>query len=152
MVFPSTKWGEQVQRRGRFKKASNTNYCLDFSLRVEDEILRLISEQEKREQSNPFTTPQESNQENPFEVDDDFYDQVLHTILQKYQGRTWASGNTRLGDIILIVDSDTRVVSILILSRTQEANDRSLKHACIWQLWRCWNAQILLLFSTQAVF
>lgn len=97
------------KRRGRFKKASNMNYCLDFSLRVEDEILRLMSEQEKRKQADPFMTPQEQNADNPFEVEDDFYDQALHTILQKDQGRTWAAGNIRLGDIILIVDSDTRV-------------------------------------------
>jgi hypothetical protein len=91
------------------------NYCLDFSLRVEDEILRLMSEKEKKEQENPFTTLQERDRDNPFEVDEDFYDQALHTILQKDQGRTWASGNIRLGDIILIVDSDTRVVCSSIL-------------------------------------
>jgi hypothetical protein len=96
------------------------NYCLDFSLRVEDEILRLMEEREEREQDNPFTTPQERSQDNPFEVDDDFYDQALHTMIQKDQGRTWASGNIRLGDIILIVDSDTRVVGSPILLPTHE--------------------------------
>jgi hypothetical protein len=94
------------------------NYCLDFSLRVEDEILRLMSEKEKREQENPFTAPQERHRDNPFEVDEDYYDQALHTMLQKDQGRTHAAGNIRLGDIILIVDSDTRVVcsSIYLLA------------------------------------
>jgi cellulose synthase/poly-beta-1,6-N-acetylglucosamine synthase-like glycosyltransferase len=85
------------------------NYCLDFSLRVEDEILRLMTEQEQRNQADPFMTTQEQNGDNPFEIDDDFYEQALHTMLQKDQGRTWANGNIRLGDIILIVDSDTRV-------------------------------------------
>ena len=32
-------------RAGKFKKASNMNYCLDFSGRVEDEWLRLIGEE-----------------------------------------------------------------------------------------------------------
>ena len=31
-------------RKGQFKKASNMNYCLDFSIRVEDELQRLLDE------------------------------------------------------------------------------------------------------------
>lgn len=80
------------------------NYSLDFSLRVEDEILRLIEQREKNKLDNPF------------EVEEDFYDQALNTILAEDQGRTLAAGNVRLGEIILLVDCDTRVVCIISYS------------------------------------
>jgi hypothetical protein len=31
-------------RNGKFKKASNMNYCLEFSLRVQDEMLKLVED------------------------------------------------------------------------------------------------------------
>ncbi|ORY19790.1 glycosyl transferase family group 2-domain-containing protein [Clohesyomyces aquaticus] len=88
-------------RAGHFKKASNMNYCLDFSLRVEDELARLIAQ----------TCQQRGcTQENlTVEEEDDLYEQARNTELEKDEGRTWAGGNIRLGEIILIVDSDTRV-------------------------------------------
>lgn len=88
-------------RAGHFKKASNMNYCLDFSLRVEDELLRLISE----------TCSQRgcTQDELTIEEEDELYEQARNTILANDEGRTWAAGNVRLGEIILIVDSDTRV-------------------------------------------
>jgi len=60
------------------------NYCLDFSLRVEDEMMRLMSEKENMKHTDPFMSPQEQNIEDSFEVVDDF----THTILEKDQGRS----------------------------------------------------------------
>jgi hypothetical protein len=37
------------QRAGKFKKALNMNYCLSFSLRVEDELLRLMKMKSKKD-------------------------------------------------------------------------------------------------------
>lgn len=85
-------------RKGRFKKASNMNYCLDFSNRVEDELLRLISQQ------------QEENGENvTVEQENELYNRAFETVLNSDDGRTMAEGNVRLGEIILLVDCDTRV-------------------------------------------
>ncbi|KAF2110146.1 glycosyl transferase family group 2-domain-containing protein [Lophiotrema nucula] len=88
-------------RAGHFKKASNMNYCLDFSLRVEDDLQRLIAETcEQR------GCPQDDL---TIEEEDELYNQALSINLEKDEGRTWAAGNVRIGEIILIVDSDTRV-------------------------------------------
>jgi hypothetical protein len=47
--------------------------------------------------------------------EDRLYEQARDTIVQRDGGRTWAAGNVRLGEIILIVDSDTRVVRLPII-------------------------------------
>ena len=82
------------------------NYCLDFSIRVEDELLRLIAALcAETGKSNEEITVQEENV---------LYNRALETVIEQDEGRTWASGNVRIGDIILIIDSDTRVVSQLL--------------------------------------
>lgn len=90
-------------RAGKFKKASNMNYCLTFSLKVEDELLRLMSEKSEREGRSTQN----------FSIDEEgcLYDQALQTMIEADEGKTLAEGNVRMGDIILIVDCDTRVVS-----------------------------------------
>src|SRR5689334_1815531 len=80
-------------RAGHFKKASNMNYCLDFSLRVEDELLRLI---EERCIARGCT-----QEELTIEEEDELYMQAMNTMLEKDEGRTWAAGNIRMGEIIL---------------------------------------------------
>jgi hypothetical protein len=91
-------------RKGQFKKASNMNYCLDFSIRVEDEWLRLIEE----------TCKQRGCLQSDLSIDEenDLYEKAREKIVENDGGKTWAGGNVRLGEIILIVDSDTRVVSL----------------------------------------
>lgn len=78
------------------------NYCLDFSIRVEDELLRLIAAvcAETGKTDGEITVQEENN----------LYNRALETVVQQDEGRTLASGNVRIGDIILIIDSDTRVV------------------------------------------
>lgn len=102
-------------RAGHFKKASNMNYCLDFSLRVEDELLRLLGEraQERGCTSDDLT----------IEDEDELYERAMSTMLEKDEGRTWAAGNIRMGEIILIVDSDTRVPEDCLLYGALEMHE-----------------------------
>ncbi|KAK6068055.1 glycosyltransferase family 2 protein [Seiridium cupressi] len=89
------------ERKGEFKKASNMNYCLSFSSRVEDEMLRLLKQKaqtENREQES-FSIQEE----------EEVYNQALQNMLDKDAGKSWAAGNVRMGEIILIIDCDTRV-------------------------------------------
>ncbi|PVH95875.1 hypothetical protein DM02DRAFT_570462 [Periconia macrospinosa] len=102
-------------RAGHFKKASNMNYCLDFSLRVEDELLRLI---EERCIERGCT-----QEELTIEDEDELYMQAMNTMLEKDEGRTWAAGNIRMGEIILIVDSDTRVPEDCLLFGALEMHE-----------------------------
>jgi hypothetical protein len=37
------------------------------------------------------------------------YYEALAEVIDEDEGRTWANGNIRIGDYILIIDSDTRV-------------------------------------------
>lgn len=89
-------------RAGKFKKASNMNYCLSFSLKVEDELLRLMKEKSEIE----------GRATEDFSLEDEayLYELALQTIIEGDEGKTLAEGNVRMGDIILIVDCDTRVV------------------------------------------
>lgn len=88
-------------RRGRFKKASNMNYCLNFSNRVEDELLRLLAEHELLHPGEEVSVEKEN----------EFYGKAMEKIVAEDEGRTWAAGNVRLGEFILLVDCDTKVVS-----------------------------------------
>ena len=90
---PKPKEGEELfLRRGKFKKASNMNYAMWVSTRVEDK-LRTI------ERHMDWTQEDESAA----------YIKALEETVQADEGRTWADGNIRMGDYILIIDSDTRV-------------------------------------------
>jgi hypothetical protein len=39
----------------------------------------------------------------------EIYDEALEQALEESEGIAWAAGNIRIGEIILIIDSDTRV-------------------------------------------
>ncbi|OCK77120.1 hypothetical protein K432DRAFT_418823 [Lepidopterella palustris CBS 459.81] len=88
-------------RAGKFKKASNMNYALNFSIRVEDELQRLL-----KTRANELGC---SEEDLTLEQENEMYDQAMKTILSNDNGRTWAGGNVILGEIILLVDCDTRV-------------------------------------------
>ncbi|KAK5727507.1 hypothetical protein LTR15_003403 [Elasticomyces elasticus] len=79
-------------RRGKFKKASNMNYAMWISTRVEEK-LTMIARHEGWTQ----------------EDEAEAYKTALTEIVEADEGRTWADGNIRMGDYILIIDSDTRV-------------------------------------------
>ncbi|KAI5778692.1 glycosyl transferase family group 2-domain-containing protein [Geopyxis carbonaria] len=89
-------------RRGKFKKASNMNFALMISCKVE-ERLALI------ERGEDWTQAKEAVA----------YEQALKDVLQE-NGRAWADGNVRMGDYILLIDSDTRVPSDCLLDAASE--------------------------------
>ena len=80
------------------------NYCLAFSNRVEDELSRLISQlaESRNTETKNITTEQEN----------ELYQRAFDIVVSSDEGRTMAAGNVRLGEIILLVDCDTRVVNI----------------------------------------
>ncbi|CAK7242063.1 MAG: hypothetical protein STHCBS139747_003540 [Sporothrix thermara] len=90
------------QRRGKFKKASNMNYALMVSCRVEEKLSQY--------QRGPQWTQQHEARA---------YEHALRAVLAE-DGRAWADGNIRVGDYILIIDSDTRVPSDCLLDAVSE--------------------------------
>ncbi|KAH6687246.1 glycosyl transferase family group 2-domain-containing protein [Plectosphaerella plurivora] len=90
-------------RRGRFKKASNMNYGLGVTNRIEDR-LRLVERPEKWTQKD----------------EDAEYRRCLEEVLLEDEGRTLAEGNIRMGDYILLIDSDTRVPADCLLEAVSE--------------------------------
>lgn len=77
------------------------NYCLDFSIRVEDRLLTLIAAHEEQFPDEEITVAKEN----------ELYDIAMEEVIASDEGRTWADGNVRLGEIILLLDCDTKVVS-----------------------------------------
>jgi len=90
-------------RKGRFKKASNMNYGLVTSNRIEDKLNTI-------RRSEGWTQDDES----------EMYEQCLVDVLNEDGGKTWAEGNIRVGDYILLIDSDTRVPTDCLLDAVSE--------------------------------
>jgi cellulose synthase/poly-beta-1,6-N-acetylglucosamine synthase-like glycosyltransferase len=84
-------------RAGRFKKASNMNYALAMSVRMEEILFEL----------------QADSTRNPFGEDDELEieERALQMAVDETNGQAWAKGgrHLRMGEIVLIVDSDTKV-------------------------------------------
>ncbi|KAI0164495.1 glycosyl transferase family group 2-domain-containing protein [Hypoxylon sp. FL1284] len=95
--------GRPFLRRGKFKKASNMNYAMMISNRVEDK-LRQIQRTEYWTQNDEHGA----------------YEQCLADVLEEDSGITWAEGNIRIGDYILLIDSDTRVPEDCLLDAVSE--------------------------------
>ncbi|KAL5118210.1 hypothetical protein ACEQ8H_003882 [Pleosporales sp. CAS-2024a] len=89
-------------RRGKFKKASNMNYGLMLSNHVEEKLAVIPR--------NEAWTPTDEARE---------YDRCLKEVLQE-NSRAWADGNIRIGDYILLVDSDTRMPTDCLLDAVSE--------------------------------
>lgn len=90
-------------RRGKFKKASNMNFGLMLSCAVEDKLLRYTRD--------PSIWTQDDE------------DQAYHTCLDEVlteNPQAWAAGNIRIGDYILLIDSDTRVPADCLLDAVSE--------------------------------
>ncbi|KAL9629118.1 MAG: hypothetical protein Q9164_007014, partial [Protoblastenia rupestris] len=94
--------GTKFIKKGKFKKASNMNYALMLSCRVE----QILSENERDE--NWTQKDEETAYWNAFQ-------QVLVE-----RPDAWASGNIRVGDYILLIDSDTRIPSDCFLDAVSE--------------------------------
>lgn len=89
-------------RAGKFKKASNMNFALRFAYEVEEGL-------SNQERGDHWTEEDESA--------------VYSTVFQKVQQqnpRAWAEGDVRLGDLILLIDSDTRVPRDCLLDAASE--------------------------------
>jgi hypothetical protein len=89
-------------RKGKFKKASNMNYGLAISNAVEEAL-------QKIDRPADWTQADESIA----------YERSLKAVLEK-DGRAWADGHIRVGDYILIIDSDTRVPEDCLLDAASE--------------------------------
>jgi hypothetical protein len=90
-------------RKGKFKKASNMNYALMVSNKVEDKLANV------QRHAN-------WNREHEKEA----YQECFEQVLDELNGRAWAAGNIRVGDYILIIDSDTRVPNDCLLDAASE--------------------------------
>ncbi|KAM0754659.1 hypothetical protein T439DRAFT_284745 [Meredithblackwellia eburnea MCA 4105] len=91
-------------RAGRFKKSSNMNKAMALSLRVEDLM----------DQERPTNLPWSQRRE------DELYARCLSLALDEHEGRIWAEGNIRIGDYILLIDSDTRIPQDCFLDAASE--------------------------------
>ncbi len=101
---PNPKEGERkFVRKGKFKKASNMNFALMISNKVEDK-LALVERHEK------WTEEDERRA----------YDDAFSAVIEEEDGRAWAAGNIRVGDYILLIDSDTRVPQDCLLDAASE--------------------------------
>jgi len=100
---PSVPGEAPFLRRGKFKKASNLNYGLWVSVTVEDRLSRV--------HRHDTWTQQDENAA---------YDQILQDVSAASLGETWAEGNIRIGDYILLIDSDTRVPGDCLLDAVSE--------------------------------
>jgi hypothetical protein len=100
------------KRRGRFKKASNMNYGLSLSLKMEEIIRRLEIERGEKASVADSETSNDSGE--------DIEEQALRVAVEEIyeeSGRRfkpWAHNAKalRMGEIILIVDSDTIVPEV----------------------------------------
>lgn len=91
------------------------NYCLDFSGRVEDDWLaRIEAECQKRGCTQDDLSIDEEEQ---------LYDEAREAQLERDGGRTWAAGNVRMGEVILIIDSDTRMPKDCLLYGALEMHE-----------------------------
>lgn len=87
-------------RKGRFKKAGNMNFANALSLRVEEIMDDWRPVAQEATEAGHFWTDLDENM---------VYDSALNVALEEKKGLAWAAGNIRMGSIILIIDSDTRV-------------------------------------------
>ncbi|KAI0074905.1 hypothetical protein K474DRAFT_1709473 [Panus rudis PR-1116 ss-1] len=91
------------KRAGRFKKASNMNYGLALSLKLEKHLVNLVAEAASRGED--------------ISDDDNIEDQAMNMAIEEIyeeSGRRWkpwaCNGKSlRVGELILIVDADTLV-------------------------------------------
>jgi hypothetical protein len=89
-------------RRGKFKKASNMNFALNISQKVETILRGRVEAKFMSEKTDRVDSHEQ----------DTLYREALAEVLAA-DPRATAAGNIRVGEFILIVDSDTQVVSTL---------------------------------------
>jgi hypothetical protein len=101
---PHSSAADGYKRAGRFKKASNMNYGLALSLRLEKHLLALEAAGDGMASSEMQT------------LEDKAMEMAIEEIYEESERRwkPWACNgkSLRMGDIILIVDSDTIVPEV----------------------------------------
>ncbi|KAF1941018.1 hypothetical protein EJ02DRAFT_493414 [Clathrospora elynae] len=100
---PKGENGPAFHRHGKFKKASNMNYALGISCRVEEMM-------EKYDRGPGWSQTDENTA----------YKNTIESAMKEREGQAWADGNIRVGDYILLIDSDTRVPSDCLLEAVSE--------------------------------
>ncbi|RCI08826.1 hypothetical protein L249_4824 [Ophiocordyceps polyrhachis-furcata BCC 54312] len=95
---PKHNGPERFVRKGKFKKASNMNFALNTSQKVEAYLQDMVDARVAAGGSDLIDESDEA----------DMYKEALSRVLDE-NPLAWAEGDIRLGEIILIVDSDTRV-------------------------------------------
>jgi hypothetical protein len=90
-------------RAGKFKKASNMNYALAMSVKVEEELAKV-------ERHASWTKTDENAA----------YYKALRAVREATGGEAWADGDIRIGDYILLIDADTRVPQDCFLEAVSE--------------------------------
>jgi hypothetical protein len=102
------------KRRGRFKKASNMNYGLALSLKMEEFIHRL--EIERGEKASLADSAASASDDGREDIEEQALRMAVEDIYEENGGRfkPWAHNAKalRLGEVILIVDSDTIVPEV----------------------------------------
>lgn len=92
------------------------NYTLNISMKVE-EALELVN------RHDGWTDFDEQ----------DAYDRILQDVLRE-SGRAQGAGNVRIGDLVLLIDSDTRVPADCLLDAASEFDQSPelaiLQHTC----------------------
>jgi hypothetical protein len=90
-------------RPGKFKKASNMNFAMNISVKMEDKLLELS-------RGDHWTSTDEA----------EATAWALDEVIKEGGEIAWADGNIRMGDYILIIDSDTRVPTDCLLDAVSE--------------------------------
>lgn len=102
---PHSGAADGFKRAGRFKKASNMNYGLALSLKLEKHLLALEAAGETGDEATGGQS-----------LEDRAMEMAVEEIYEENQKRwkPWACNgkSLRVGDIILIVDSDTIVPEV----------------------------------------
>ncbi|KAL9131681.1 MAG: hypothetical protein Q9217_000422, partial [Psora testacea] len=94
--------GTTFVKKGKFKKASNMNYGLMLSSRIEQVLAA-------EERGDTWTQKDEEAA----------YDEAFKQVLTE-RPDAWASGNIRIGDYVLLIDSDTRIPADCFLDAVSE--------------------------------
>ncbi|KAJ3223236.1 hypothetical protein HK099_001371 [Clydaea vesicula] len=92
----------KLNRAGRFKKASNLNYCLNISKRVRDEFEICCTKNSKSD--SELMSPE----------------QCLYKVFQEEFPDAMGAGDVIIGEFILLVDADTRVPEDCFLDSVNE--------------------------------
>jgi cellulose synthase/poly-beta-1,6-N-acetylglucosamine synthase-like glycosyltransferase len=100
---PHSNEKDGFKRAGKFKKASNMNYALNISCAMEEKLQRM-------ERTPDWSASDEG----------EATEWALEQTLKEGGDAAFGAGNVRVGDYILIIDSDTRVPKDCLLDAVSE--------------------------------